>query len=184
MLCHNATFVNGEYNITSNSVAKFSMPLQNNIKRFSKINMAYRFLVLCCLLPLNSWGDAGSISDGSIFDSSISDTVASICPSCLSRGESQTATLILDRGETALYTRAWLTANAQHSIDVQYFIWSEDNIGILAAESLLQAANRGVNVRVIVDDFLIDTDAKWLSALETHPNIAIKIYNPKPLLSR
>jgi putative cardiolipin synthase len=150
------------------------MPTTDNIKRFGRVNVAYHFLILCCLLSLNSWGDVGSISDGSI-----SDTVANICPSCLGRGESQTATLMLDRGETALYTRAWLTANAQHSIDVQYFIWSEDNIGILAAESLLQAANRGVSVRVIVDDFLIDTDAKWLSVLEAHPNIAIKIYNPK-----
>lgn len=49
-----------------------------------------------------------------------------------------------------LLARAWLADNAVDSIDVQYFIWSTDNIGVLAAESLLRAAERGV--KVIVDD--------------------------------
>jgi putative cardiolipin synthase len=61
---------------------------------------------------------------------------------------------------------------------VQYFIWSTDNIGILASETLLRAAERGVKVRVIVDDFLINADNDALVALNAHPNISIKIYNP------
>ena len=43
---------------------------------------------------------------------------------------------------------------------MQYFIWSTDNIGKLAAEALLRAAERGVKVRVIVDDLLM-TEHKW-----------------------
>jgi putative cardiolipin synthase len=62
---------------------------------------------------------------------------------------------------------------------VQYFIWSIDKIGILAAEALLTAAERGVNVRVIVDDLLVDADNADLIALNAHPNVHIKIYNPK-----
>ena len=61
---------------------------------------------------------------------------------------------------------------------MQYFIWSTDNIGILAAEALLRAADRGVKVRVIVDDMLIDAPDKTLLALARHPNIEIRIYNP------
>ena len=53
-------------------------------------------------------------------------------------------------GGHVLLARAWLADNAVDSIDVQYFIWSTDNIGVLAAESLLRAAERGV--KVIVDD--------------------------------
>ncbi len=113
------------------------------------------------------------------FASSISDRIGELCPDCIHRAQSQTATLILDRGETALYTRAWLAQNAQQSIDIQYFIWSDDNIGILAAESLLRAANRGIKVRVIVDDFLIDADTTSLLSLAAHKNVEIKIYNPK-----
>lgn len=125
-------------------------------------------LVLSCLASFNSHG------------SGIVDTISSVCgQGCTDRASTQTATLILDRGQTALYSRAWLAENAQKSIDVQYFIWSEDNIGILAMESLLQAAERNVVVRIIVDDFLIDADMTTLLALESHPNIHIKIYNPQ-----
>ncbi len=91
----------------------------------------------------------------------------------------ETGAYVLDRGEDALLARAWLTDHARHSIEVQYFIWSTDNIGTLAAEALLRAAERGVKVRVIVDDLLIDAPDKSLLALAKHPNIDIRIYNPR-----
>jgi putative cardiolipin synthase len=90
----------------------------------------------------------------------------------------QTGVYVLDTGEQALRARAWLADHAQRSIEVQYFIWSTDNVGILAAEALLRAAERGVKVRVIVDDLLIDAPDKSLLALAKHPNIDIRIYNP------
>jgi cardiolipin synthase C len=91
----------------------------------------------------------------------------------------KTGVYVLDTGAEALLARAWLVDHAQQSIEVQYFIWSTDNIGILAAEALLRAAERGVRVRVIVDDLLIDAPDKSLLALAKHPNIDIRIYNPK-----
>lgn len=101
----------------------------------------------------------------------------------------QSGAYILDTGSDALQARAWLADHAEHTIEVQYFIWSTDNIGILAAEALLRAADRGVKVRVIVDDLLIDAPDKSLLALARHPNIDIRIYNPKssvgvPLIKR
>lgn len=86
---------------------------------------------------------------------------------------------VLETGSQALIARAWLADHARSSIDVQYFIWSTDNIGILAAEALLRAAERGVRVRVIVDDLLIDAPDKSLLALAKHPHIDIRIYNPQ-----
>ena len=83
------------------------------------------------------------------------------------------------RARKRLLARAWLADHAKESIEVQYFIWSTDNIGILAAEALLRAAERGVRVRVIVDDLLIDAPDKSLLALARHPKIDIRIYNPK-----
>jgi cardiolipin synthase C len=68
----------------------------------------------------------------------------------------QSGIYVLEKGEEALIARAWLADHAQTSIEVQYFIWSTDNIGILASEALLRAADRGVKVRVIVDDLLVD----------------------------
>ncbi len=45
----------------------------------------------------------------------------------------QTGAFVLDRGEEALLARAWLADHATQSIEVQYFIWSTDNVGILAS---------------------------------------------------
>lgn len=91
----------------------------------------------------------------------------------------QSGVYVLDRGEQSLLARAWLADHAKRSIDVQYFIWSTDNIGILASEALLRAAERGVHVRVIVDDLLIAAPDRTLLALALHPNIDIRIYNPQ-----
>ena len=97
----------------------------------------------------------------------------------LPQHQTQTGAYVLEKGEESLLARAWLSEQAQHSIDVQYFIWSSDNIGILATEALLNAADRGVRVRVIVDDLLVDADDEVLLAFNAHPNINIKIYNPQ-----
>ena len=91
----------------------------------------------------------------------------------------KTGVYVLDTGTEALLARAWLADHAKESVEVQYFIWSTDNIGILAAEALLRAAERGVRVRVIVDDLLIDAPDKSLLALAQHPKIDIRIYNPQ-----
>ena len=91
--------------------------------------------------------------------------------------EGKSGVHVLDTGTEALITRAWLVEHAT-TIEVQYFIWSSDNIGILASEALLRAAERGVGVRVLVDDLLIDAPDSML-ALALHPNIDIRIYNPR-----
>lgn len=86
---------------------------------------------------------------------------------------------VLDRGVDALIARGWLADNARSRIDVQYFIWSTDNVGVLATEGLLRAAERGVQVRVIVDDLLVEAPDESLLALDRHPRIDIRIYNPQ-----
>jgi putative cardiolipin synthase len=110
---------------------------------------------------------------------SIDDWARSGCDDCMARMQAQTGVYILEKGEEALIGRAWLAKHATKSIDVQYFIWSTDNIGVLAAEQLLTAAERGVSVRVLVDDFIIDAEDRTLLLLSAHPNVQIRIYNPK-----
>jgi putative cardiolipin synthase len=109
----------------------------------------------------------------------INEWVASSCEDCATRMETQTGSYILEKGEEALLGRAWLTQHATQSIEVQYFIWSTDNVGVLAAEQLLSAAERGVTVRVLVDDIVIDAEDRTLLLLSAHPNVQVRIYNPK-----
>jgi putative cardiolipin synthase len=104
--------------------------------------------------------------------------IESVCIECAARMVSQTGAYILEKGEESLIGRAWLAQHATESIDVQYFIWSTDNVGILAAERLLSAAERGVAVRVLVDDLLIDAEKRTLLLLSAHPNAQIRVYNP------
>lgn len=115
---------------------------------------------------------------GETFAQAVPGWLTDNCDHCAEAMSTQTGAYILEKGEESLIGRAWLTQNSVRTIDVQYFIWSTDNIGTLAAEYLLDAAERGVVVRVIVDDTLIDAEDRTLLLLSAHPNLSIRIYNP------
>ncbi len=86
--------------------------------------------------------------------------------------------LPIDRADEALELRLALADTAQVSIDAQYYIWNEDESGNLLLRRLLAAADRGVRVRLLVDDMEIE-DADWpIAALNLNPNIEIRIFNP------
>jgi len=91
---------------------------------------------------------------------------------------SKTGVYSLEEGDNSMIARAWLCESAEKTIDIQYFIFSADNIGLIAIDYLLRAAERGVKVRIIVDDIMVEADADELLALDSHPNFSIKIYNP------
>ena len=92
--------------------------------------------------------------------------------------EDKTGVYVLEEGDGSMIARAWLCESAEESIDIQYFIFSADNVGLIAIDYLIRAADRGVKVRLLVDDIMVSADAGELLALDEHPNIFIKIYNP------
>ncbi len=87
------------------------------------------------------------------------------------------ATLI-DAPDAALTYRLDLIDAADTSIDLQYFLWHNDASGILVIEKILAAADRGVRVRALVDDIQMEGLVNRLNALDDHPNIEIRIFNP------
>lgn len=91
---------------------------------------------------------------------------------------SQTGVYVLEDGDGSMVTRAWLSEYAEHSIDIQYFIFTIDNVGLIAADYIVRAADRGVKVRILVDDIMVEADEEKLLNLDSHENISIKIYNP------
>lgn len=85
---------------------------------------------------------------------------------------------VLEDGGNSMIARAWLSEYAEKTIDVQYFIFSTDNVGLIACDYLVRAADRGVKVRILVDDIMVDASAHDILMMDSHENIDIKIYNP------
>lgn len=78
----------------------------------------------------------------------------------------------------ALAARLHLIHQAEKTLDLQYYIWNNDTVGSLALHALLQAADRGVKVRLLIDDNNAKSMEGVFLALDQHPNIEIKLYNP------
>lgn len=86
---------------------------------------------------------------------------------------------LIKDGVDAFVGRIALLALAEKSIDVQYYIWHSDLIGKLLFTSLLKAADRGVRVRLMLDDMPVnDTTEKIIYALDQHKNIEVRLFNP------
>ncbi len=87
--------------------------------------------------------------------------------------------LILDYGQDALLARLDLIRGATRSIDVQTYIFDEDDAGHLVLDELLAAAHRGVKVRLLVDQLAALRRVDTLAALAgTHTNFEMRLYNP------
>lgn len=85
---------------------------------------------------------------------------------------------LLKTGQNALMSRIALADKAQHSIDLQYYIYFNDATGRLLSQRLLAAADRGVRVRLLLDDIDIVKEDKLLDALDAHENIEVRLFNP------
>jgi putative cardiolipin synthase len=93
-------------------------------------------------------------------------------------GPGKSTYLALSDNLDALRWRLLLADLATETIDAQYYLWNGDESGRLLALHLIDAADRGVRVRLLVDDvFTINADAN-IAALDSHPNIEIRIFNP------
>lgn len=87
--------------------------------------------------------------------------------------------LILDYGQDALIARLDLIRGAQRSIDIQTYIFDEDDAGHLVLDELLAAARRGVKVRLLVDQLAALKRVETVAALAAaHVNFEMRVYNP------
>ena len=94
------------------------------------------------------------------------------------RADDQSGFYPLSDGIDALAARILLAQHAEKSIDVQYYLIKNDIVGRAFITSLLQAADRGVRVRLLLDDMFTSGYDVGLAALDSHPNFEIRIYNP------
>jgi putative cardiolipin synthase len=85
---------------------------------------------------------------------------------------------LLESGRAALAARLDLARRATRSLDLQYYLFHADHSGRLLVEALLGAADRGVRVRVLVDDVDTHENEPAIVALDAHPNVQVRLYNP------
>src|SRR3954463_9211302 len=81
-------------------------------------------------------------------------------------------------GRDAFAARGRLADAAERSLDIQYYIWHADISGTLLLDALRRAADRGVRVRLLLDDNNTGGFDEALAALDARPNIEVRLFNP------
>ena len=89
-----------------------------------------------------------------------------------------TAVYPLTNSVDAFAARVLLAQAAEKTLDLQYYIWRADDTGLMLLQSAVEAAERGVRVRLLVDDNGIAEVEPWLTAIDQHNNIEVRIFNP------
>ncbi|WP_026287014.1 phospholipase D-like domain-containing protein [Gilvimarinus chinensis] len=90
----------------------------------------------------------------------------------------ETGVHLLSEGTQAFASRLALIANAVDTLDVQYYLFHRDDTGTILAWALWRAAERGVRVRLLLDDMEKRPHDFPLTYLDAHPNIDVRMYNP------
>ena len=85
---------------------------------------------------------------------------------------------LLSQGREAFITRLALADLAERSLDMQYYIWDGDTTGRIILDHVIKAADRGVRVRLLVDDPYYKANDLVVAALDAHPNVEIRLFNP------
>ncbi|HLX79912.1 MAG TPA: phospholipase D family protein [Burkholderiales bacterium] len=117
-------------------------------------------------------------TDSSAFAQPEQTTLGGVFAAAAREHPGNSAFRLLTVGVDGFLSRVQMVNAAQQTIDIQYFIFRADETGQLLTEAVLRAADRGVRVRVLVDDGETITGDDQLVALDAHPSIEVRIFNP------
>ncbi|WP_395375824.1 phospholipase D family protein [Marinicella sp. W31] len=92
--------------------------------------------------------------------------------------DNQSEFQLLDDGMDAFIARMFVIEQAKETLDLKSFIFKEDPVGRVILSKLQKAAERGVSVRLLIDDLWSGSKDQLLLAYDAHPNIEIKLFNP------
>ena len=140
-------------------------------------------IALLSALALWSWGHFAARAQGAPSEAlpvAAADTVLDrlVQPLLSAQAPEASGAALLDDAVQAFVARARTARTAQRSLDVQYYIWRHDLTGRLLEHELMAAAERGVRVRLLIDDMNVaGRDDAWL-AMDAHPNLEVRLFNP------
>jgi putative cardiolipin synthase len=122
--------------------------------------------------------------DGRVASTAITDTAGTRLGKAVAEApasrEGESGQIPLSNPKEAFAARVLLARAADRSLDVQYYIWHRDTTGYLLLEEIWNAAERGVRVRMLLDDNGIGGLDPILAVFDDHPNIEVRIFNPFP----
>jgi len=148
----------------------------------SQLNLIFKYYYIIVVLVFASCNETNQLSVKTGFCSNIhrneNITLSKELKEFTELMRDKTGVYVLEDGSGSMVARAWLTEHAEKTIDIQYFIFSTDNVGLIACDYLIRAADRGVKIRIIVDDIMVDSDIQDILTFDSHENITVKIYNP------
>ena len=137
------------------------------------------FLILalggCSSVPSSTIDKEASVAIRNVTDTPLRQMTTALSSG---RGITDSGFLLLDRGHNAVAWRLFLADNASKSIDAQYFLWKNDRVGRLFLQHMLDAAERGVRVRLVIDDSMTESDPIYLAKASALPNVEIRLYKP------
>ncbi len=131
------------------------------------------FLGSCVELPFNSYR-----KDSWAFSNTESTKIGKYVHPEVTKYPGLSGFYPLADGHDALAIRLALIDQAECSIDAQYYLFHTDLVGCLFMYHLLLAADRGVRVRLLVDDLSSVSADKVMAIANSHPNIEIRLFNP------
>lgn len=131
------------------------------------------FVVGCSSLPKNY-----SKTKSSFIEKAPNSPLATSLGKLVQSHGNQAGFVPLSSGMDALVGRIALAVSAGSTLDLQYYIWHNDISGKLLMNAILNAADRGVRVRLLLDEIHGDDVEEPLRALSEHPNIEVRLFNP------
>lgn len=127
----------------------------------------------CASLPAN----AGRTPSYAATDTADTVLARSLAPR-LARNPGLSIFYPLGAGPDALTARMALARAAQKTLDLQYYIYEIDTTGSALLGEVIDAADRGVRVRLLIDDIHTGKQDKVWAAIDSHPNIEVRVFNP------
>lgn len=135
------------------------------------------FHAACLSLFLTACASAPQVADKSTSQFNDRAPVASSLVALATSQPHSGIGLLADPSE-ALQSRLHLAALAESTLDIQYYLWQADNSGLGLTHEVLQAANRGVRVRILLDDIYHSGRDSAYQTLDAHPNVEVRLFNP------
>jgi cardiolipin synthase C len=146
--------------------------------------MIRRVLMLVVAMLMAACGSLpprGEVPVSRAFTNTADTTLARVAASSRPSDTAPSGFQLLTEGEFAFDARVALARRAERSLDLQYYEIGRDQVGRAMLRELRDAAQRGVRVRLLVDDFRAGDLDDLLAGLAAYPNAQVRLFNPLPL---